>query len=179
MFSIVEKKVIRSMLILCFVQILIVVAFIRIFNVGQPISTHDTKQTDIIVEDIHLISTRRDAWLVIIAGSEKYLFERHSSFDTYPWEQLNKSISKGDKISLRYYEGYTIFGRSNWIVEARTETEIYRTLEEYNRAKQGVSIFVVIIFIIIEIVYALIAFVYIRVNRNIFKGLCRKIKKRR
>ena len=176
MFSIVEKRLIRTMLILGLVQILIMFTFIRMFNIGQPISTHDTKQTDIIVEDIYLISTRKEQWLVIIADSEKYLFESHSIFDTYPLEELNKSISKGDKLSLRYYEEYNIFGKANMIVDARTATENYRTFEEFNHAKQGVSVFVVIIFSIIEIVFAGIIFVYIWLNYSIFKGVYRKIK---
>ena len=148
------------MLILCFVQILIVVAFILMFNMAQPVSIHDTKQTDIIVEDSYLITTNKDQWLLIIADSEKYLFEHHSSIDTYPLIQMDKSISKGDKISLSYYEAYNIFGRVNIIVAAQSETKIYRTLEEYNRAKQGLPIFVVISFVIIEIVYYFIIFIY-------------------
>ena len=60
MFSVVEKRLIRSMLILGLVQILILIAFIRMFNIGQPVSTYDTKQADIIVEDIYLISSRKE-----------------------------------------------------------------------------------------------------------------------
>ena len=85
MFSIVEKRLIRSMLILSLVQILILIAFIRMFNIGQPISTYDTKQADIIVEDIYPISSRKEQWLVIIGDSEKYLFESHSTF-SYPMD---------------------------------------------------------------------------------------------
>lgn len=177
MFSIVEKRLIRTMLILGFVQILIMFTFIRMFNIGQPISTHDTKQTDIIVEDIYLISTIREQWLVIVADSEKYLFESHSIFDTYSVEELNKSIFKGDNLSLRYYEEYNIWGKTNSIVDARTETEIYRTLEEFNCAKQGVTVFVVIVFSIIEIVFVGVVFVYVWLNYRIFKGVYKKIKK--
>ena len=147
------------------------------FNIGQPISTQDMKQTDIIVEDIYLISRPKELWLVIIADSEKYLFESHSIFDTHSLEELNKAISKGDKLSLRYYEGYVCFRKTNLVVDARTETENYRTLEEYNRGKQGVPVFVVILFSIIEIVFVGIIFVYVWMNYNIFKGVYRKIKK--
>ena len=176
MFSIVEKRIIRSMLMLGLVQMLILIAFIRMYNIGQPISIHDTKQTDIIVEDIYPISTRKEQWLVIVANSEKYLFESHSTFDTYSLEELNKSISKGDKLSLRYYEGYIVFRKTNMIVDARSETETYRTLEEYNSGKQGVPIFVIVLFSIIEIVFVGIIFVYVWLNYSVFKEVCRKIK---
>ena len=176
MFSIVEKRLIRSILILELVQILILIAFIRMFNIGQPISTNDTKQSDIIVEDIYLISTSKELWLVIIADSEKYVFESHSTFDTYSLEELNESISKGDKLSLRYYEGYVAFRKTNLVVDARTETELYRTLEEYNSGKQGVPIFVIVLFSIIEIVFVGIIFVYGWLNYSVFKEVCRKIK---
>lgn len=175
-FSIVEKRKIRSILILGLVQILIIFAFIRMFNIGQPISTRDTKQIDIIVEDVYPISTRREQWLVIIADSEKYLFESHSTFDTYSLEELNKSISKGDKLSLRYYEEYLVFRKTNLVVDARTETETYRTLEEYNSGKQGVPVFVIVVFSIIEIIFVGIIFVYVWLNYSIFKGVYRKIK---
>lgn len=176
MFSIVEKRLIRSILILGLVQILIIFAFIRMYNIGQPISIHDTKQTDIIVEDIYPISTRKEQWLVIIFDSEKYLFESHSTFDTYSLEELNKSISKGDKLSLRYYEEYIVFRKTNLIVDARNETETYRTLEEYNCGKQGIPFFVVILFSIIEIVFVGIFFVYVWLNYSVFKGIYSKIK---
>lgn len=164
------------MLMLGLVQMLILIAFIRMYNIGQPISIHDTKQTDIIVEDIYPISTRKEQWLVIVANSEKYLFESHSTFDTYSLEELNKSISKGDKLSLRYYEGYIVFRKTNMIVDARSETETYRTLEEYNSGKQGVPIFVIVLFSIIEIVFVGIIFVYVWLNYSVFKEVCRKIK---
>ena len=176
MFSIVEKRLIRSMLILGLVQILILIAFIRMFNIGQPVSIYDTKQADIIVEDIYLISSRKEQWLVIIVDSEKYVLESHSTFDTYSLEELNESISKGDKLSLRYYEGYVAFRKTNLVVDARTETELYRTIEKYNRGKQGVPIFVIVLFSIIEIVFVGILFVYVWLNYSVFKEVCRKIK---
>ena len=176
-FSIAEKKLIRSLFIIGLVQLLIVFAFIRMFNIGQPISTDDTMQTDIIVDDIYLISTRKNQWLVIIADSEKYLIESHSTFDTYSVEELNKSISKGDKLSLSYYESYNIFGKANVIVDARTATENYRTLEEFNHAKQGLPVFVVILFSIIEVVFVGIIFVFVWLYYSIFKSVYRKIKK--
>lgn len=176
MFSVVEKRIIRSMLMLGLVQMLILIAFIRMYNIGQPISIHDTKQTDIIVEDIYPISTRKEQWLVIVANSEKYLFESHSTFDTYSLEELNKSISKGDKLSLRYYEEYIVFRKTNLIVDARTETETYRTIEDYNSAKQGLPVFVVIVFSIVEIVFVGIVFIYVWLNHSIFKGVFRKTK---
>ena len=147
------------------------------FNSGQPISTQDTKQTDIIVEDIYLISIPKELWLVIIADSEKYVFGSHSIFDTYSLEELNKAISKGDKLSLMYYEEYVYFRKTNLVVDARTETENYRTLEEYNRGKQGVPVFVAILFSIIEIVFIGIIFVYVWLKHNVIKGFYRKIKK--
>lgn len=176
MFSIVEKRLIRSMLILGLVQILIVFTFIRTFSIGQPISVHDTKQTDIIVEDIYCISLRKEEWLVIIADLEKYLFESHSKFDEYSINELYESISEGTKLSLMYQETHNIFGRVNLVVDARSETETYRTIEEYNHGRQGVPVFVVILFSIIEIIFVGIIFVYVWINYSIFKGFYRKIK---
>ncbi len=66
------------------------------------------------------------------------------------------------------------------VVEAKTATETYRTLEEYNRSKQGIPIFIVILilYLVIEAVFVGVVLLQLSVGRHTFKSLFRKIKRR-
>lgn len=175
--SLTEKKLLRTLLAFVLVQILIVIAFVRLFGGSQPVALHDTKQIDIIVEDIFAANVLREDRLVISADSEKYVLSNHSRREKYSVNELYKSISEGDSLTLTCYEDYNIFGRVNIVVGARNETEIYRSIEEYNRSKEGVPAFVAVMFSVIELIFIGIVIVCVWLNRNIIKSLCRKTKK--
>ena len=180
-FSIVEKRWIRSAFVLGLVQILILCFFTRLFSLAQPVGAHDVKQIDIIVEDIiyRRISSKTDLKLVIIADSEKYMYDTQTVFDEYSVRDLYESICVGDKLSLVCKKRHTIYGRVNTIIAIRSETETYRTVEEYNSRQQGVPLFVVVIFSIIELFFVGIVIVYVWINYRTIKDLCKKTKKRR
>ena len=144
---------------------------------SQQIDINDTKHIDITVDDIYIIRVPKEDWLFIVADSTYYLFTSRATFEDYSVHELYNSIFEGDHLSLIYYESDSIlFKKVNTVVDARTETETYRTFEEYNRGKQGVPVFVVILFSIIEIIFVGIIFVYVWINYSIFKGFYRKIK---
>lgn len=180
--SLTEKKLLRTLLAFVLVQILIVIAFVRLFGGSQPVALHDTKQIDIIVEDIFAANVlkknvlKKDL-LVISADSEKYVLSNHSRREKYSVNELYKNISEGDSLTLICYEDYNIFGRVNIVVGARNETEIYRSIEEYNRSKEGVPAFVAVMFFVIELIFIGIVIVCVWLNQNTIKSLCRKTKK--
>ena len=176
-FSIVEKKLIRCIFVFILIQVFIVLLFLRLFDNAQPVKIEETKQADIIVEDIYIVSFPKEHWLVIVADSGRYKFNNHPMFDKYSLEELKELISKGDKLELKYSEEYNIFGKVNLIADMRSETEIYRTIEENNLAFQGVPTFIVILFSVIELIFAGIVILYCWLEQNISKGLYRKIKK--
>ena len=175
--SVVEKRLIRCIFVFILIQVFIVLLFLRLFGNGQPVKIEETKQADIIVEDIYLVSFPKDHWLVILADSGKYKFDNHPMFDKYSLEELKEFISKGDKLKLMYSEEYSIFGKVNLIADMRSETEIYRTIEENNLAFRGVPTIIVILFSVIELIFVGVVLLYFWCQQNITKGLYRKIKK--
>ena len=180
-YSVVEKKLIRNIFTVVLIQVLIIVMFFMAFNTSHPIDITDTKQAEITVDDVHYrVSQSRyskNYWLIISENSTEYIFSNLEPSAEYSVNELSESISVGDRLFLRYYETFNIFGKINLIVDARTENETYRTLEEYNSSKQGVDIAVIIVFSVIEVLFCVVAVLFFAFNKNTRKSICRKIKK--
>lgn len=176
-FSSDEKKLFRVLLALILLQSVTVFIFSHMLFESRQVNIRDTKEIDIIVDDFYRYRVSKEAKLVIVADGNEYLFNSRSSFAEYSVDELYNSISEGSCLSLIYYETYEISGRVNLVVDARSENEIYRTIEEYNRGKQGLPVFVVIIFFATEIVFVGIILLYVRTKCSIFKSIFRKITK--
>ena len=178
-YSVVEKKLIRNIFIAALIQVLIIVSFVRLFNASQPVDISDTKQVEIIVEEVYYRTrTRLEDWLIVSDNSTKYILANPGIFPEYTVSELYELISVGDRLFLRYYETFNIFGKTNYfVVDARTETETYRTLEEYNNSKQGVDIAVIVIFSVFELLFCAGTFIYFALDKNTIKSIYRKVKK--
>lgn len=180
-YSVVEKKLIRNVFISVLIQVLIIAMFFMAFNTNHPIDITDTKQTEITVDDIYyrITSGRHSTtyWLIISENSTEYIFSSLKPSAEYSVNELYESISVGDRLSLRYYETFNILGKINLIVDARTATETYRTLEEYNNSKQGVAIAVIVIFSVFELLFCAGTFIYFALDKNTIKSIYRKVKK--
>lgn len=177
-FSLIERKLIRITIVLALIQLVITLTFVHVFRSNQQINVNDTKQIDIVVDDVYHFRVSKENCLCVVSSSAKYVFKSRSTFEEYSVEELYESIHKGDKLSLIYRETYNVFWKVNIVVDARNEFETYRTIEEYNEGKQYIPWFVVFFFSIAEIVLIGIIFVYVWVNYNLFKGVYRKIQKR-
>ncbi|MBQ2273271.1 MAG: hypothetical protein II337_07415 [Clostridia bacterium] len=175
--SLAEKKLLKTVIALILIQFAIVLILTPSMN-PKPIGIEDTKQIDITVDDIYYFKfSKGDSWFVVVSDSTRYIFIGRPTFEGYSVSELYRSIHKGDKLSLMYRETYNILGRVNLVVDARSGSEIYRTIEEYNVGAQYTKVFVAILFSIIEIVFIGIIFVYVWLNHNVIKGFYRKIKK--
>lgn len=178
--SFTENKTVRAIFLFILIQTLIVFSFILLVKSSQQIDINDTRQVDITIDDIYIIRVPKEDWLFVVADSTYYLFTSRASLEEYSVHELYNSISKGDHLSLIYYELDSIlFKKVNTIIDARTETEIYRTIEEYNRGKQGVPIFIVILYSIIELMFVGGLLIYAWINLDIIKSIYRKTKKDR
>ncbi|MBO5906559.1 MAG: hypothetical protein J6Q85_00200 [Clostridia bacterium] len=178
-YSLVEKKLFRAVILLALIQLVIIFIFVYILIDSKQINVNDTKQIEITVDDVCCFRVARENWLFVSSGTTKYLFKGRPTLEEHSVSELYESISEGDKLFLMYRETYEIIGKVNLVVDARSETEAYRTIEEYNRGKQGVLFFVSIGFSIIEIVFVGIVLVYVWVSYSTFKGVCIKIKSKR
>lgn len=175
-FSLAEKKLIRIVIVLALIQLVIIFIFAHMLIGSQQINVNDTKQIDITVDDIYYFRVPRENWLFVVSDSTKYLFKSRSTFEEHSVNELYESIIEGAKLSLMYQETHTVLGNVNLVVDARSETETYRSLEEFNRGKQGVPVFVTIIFSIIELIFVGIVLVYVWLNYTTIKGVYKKSK---
>lgn len=177
--SLVERKSIRTMLLFVIIQCLIIISFVRLVNASQQLDINDTKHIDITVDDIYIVRVPNENWLVIVADSAYYLFTSRATFKDYSVHELYDSISVGDQLSLIYCEADSIlFKKVNNVVDARTEGEIYRSLDEFNKGKQGLPLAVVILFSLIEAFFCGIVILYVLLNKNTMKGFYKKIRNR-
>ena len=181
-FSLGEKKSIRAIILLTLVQLVIIFLLVIAINESRQINIDETKQVDITVDDIYLFrgSHRDSRWLFVADGATRYLFWGKNTSEDASTYELYDSISCGDKLSLIYYEStHIILGNINVVVDARTETEVYRTLDSYNRSKQGLIPFVIILYVIMEFIFIGIALIYVWLNLSNFKTLCERKKHQR
>jgi len=178
-FSVVEKKILRGLCIFVLIQLLIVVEFVYLFNSSGQIDIKDTKQVNVTVDSLRYfegISKHSAGHIVIVSGSTKYYFMNRSTSDEYSVSKLCKALSKGDTLTIRYYETERLFlGKINLIVDARVGAEIYRSIEEYNQGHKGATLAVVIIFVVIELLFAAVLAFYTIINKNTMKSAKRKV----
>jgi hypothetical protein len=171
-----EKKLLRRAIALALIQVVIVLFFADILI--RQIDENEIKHSDIVVDDVYKYRSFRTETLMVVADSKHYLFSSRPTLKEASVNDIYESISIGDQLSLTYYEAQNmVFGKFNVVVDARSETEIYRTLEEYNRSIEGALVGVVILCLIIEMIFCVLVLGYIWINFGMFKSIYRKIKK--
>ena len=151
--SVVEKHLIVRFLIVLAIQLMALFAFVRLLDTSH-LDANDIKSAQIVVEDTRYSKIRRDYWLIIDAtDANRYIFPARPTKSEYSTAQLNDLISKGDVLTVKYIEGLSLLGNSRFIVDARTEKDVYRSLEEYNRGKEGTDVVIVISFVVLELIF--------------------------
>ena len=175
-FSSSEKILIRTLLIFAFIQILILLLFIRLLNESKPITTQEIQRCYIVVEKTQFERAISEYRFIIYSDSQKYYFGNRATRAEYSCSELYATVSVGDQLSIAYYEENSIWGNKKWVVEACSEIEAFRLMEEYNKGKKGLTTIVYVGFFIIQLVSLGFFIIYIWFKLNIFKGLARKLK---
>ena len=169
-----RNHIFRSLAVRLLVQILIIVLFIGLLSESRPVALEDTIQRTICVDKTDYRRVFSERRFYIYADSVKYTFA--SGNHGYSNSALSKTISAGDQLSIVYYEDSGLFGNANYIIAAQTETEVYRSLDGYYESKSGMPTIVIISFLIVELLFLGICFLYIRFHK---KELVSAIKKQR
>lgn len=178
-FSVVEKHFIRRIFNFFLLQILMILVFLYCFDISRPVGENDIKQVVVTVEDTRFIDEVRHDKLFVYSGADRYAFYRSNSRDDLYVRQLYETINVGDQLHLSYTEILHIFfGKVNLIVDAKNETQTYRTIEAYNQSKHGLFYFVIIVGILVEITFIFVVFLEIRFEKKKIKGIVQKTKKR-
>ena len=172
-----EKHIIRSILSLLLVQILIISFFTLVFIDSLPVDSDEIKQIDIVVEDVSFFKFLKSYWVIVYSDSSSYLFTNvFTDGDEYSVFGIEKELSKGDCLSLMYYEDMTVFGKMNIVVDAKKGDANYRSLESFRVREKTAPFFSVFFLPIIEILFLLYAFFSISLNIKQIKKICQKIR---
>ena len=147
-----KKFSITSVCKFILIQLVIVAIFVVVLDESKPIDLQQTRQINITIDDVHYYKTISEFRLVVCYNSKKYTFTSRATVGDYSVRKLYDTISVGDKLSVLYYEKDGIFAKNNIIVDARTETETYRSFENYVKGKRGLSSFVIVVFVISEVI---------------------------
>lgn len=175
-FSVVEKYKLRSVLVFAIVQLLILFIFANLLINSQQVNEDSVQRADVVVDDVYSIRVPREAWLFVVSDSNKYLITGRPTIKEYSVNEIENSLNRGDSLSLLYIEDWTVLGKSNVVVDARSGNMIFRTIEEYNRGKENLPIILIVAFTVFELIFLGIVFVDVRMNYKIFKEIYRKIK---
>lgn len=154
----------RTIICVLLWQVVLICFLVSGIDSGKNIKPEDTHQATITVEKTRHFSSaggKGPDWFIVYSDSQKYYFNNFGIFSKYSNSYLDKNISAGEKLTLTYFEKYHLFANRNWVVDARSETEVYRTLDEYNERHAGVDVVTIVIFCIIEIIFWLFTISFI------------------
>lgn len=177
--SIVEKHFIRRMAIFFIVQLIMLLTFVYCFVHSQPINVNNVKTINIVVEDTRIrYHARSSNQLFLYSGSERFLLTEPATQEELTATELYDRVSIGDKLRISYVEIWLLlYGKTNLVVEAQSDAEVYRALNSYNLNKHGISNFIIIVGILIEIVCIGIVIVYVCLNKKTARQIGKKIKR--
>ena len=150
------------------VQLLIILFFWLLWE-GSTSSTHVLKNTVIVVDDVKYENWSKGTRLIVFSADEKYEFPNLGYHTEYPNSKLVQAIEVGDELYITYYTQNRLFGSRNLILDAYTQTNVFRTIDEYTRSHEGLEIWVIIGFLLIESIYLAGSILYLKCY-NLFKA---------
>ena len=168
-----HKKMMRMFVKILSLQILMICLFIYALTSSQPVSTEALQEADITVEEVYRVYKKRGGMLKVIADSETYVFHNGGSSELSA-AQLSKRIFAGDQLCISYVERDSLFGTRKVVVAARSDSEVYRTLEVYNSNREKGAVPLCILFLLMEGIFLFCASGFFMHYKNELKALVRK-----
>ena len=155
------KKTIKRFFIIVCVQLMIISLFSLLLYESKSLNDKHIKQAIIVVDDIEYIRIMNEFRFSVFSNSIQYQFSNDGALSPYYSNRdLYENVDVGDKLNIIYIEKYRLTGKQNLVVDARTEKEIYRSLEYYNTQKNYLRVFIIVFFSVVEMVYLFIISTY-------------------
>ena len=173
-----KKQSVRGLIIFIVVQVLIIASFSFLLIESRPVDLKDTKQLDIVVESIDYKRVISEYRMDIYSDSVRYSFNSRPTFSECSVSELYDKIKVGDRLSVIFFEKNSIFDKQNLIIDARAETGIYRSAEEYNNGKRTLMTVIIIVLCIVELLFFGVLALFVHINRNVIKRLYLKFRRR-
>ena len=134
------------------IECIVLVLFCVVLDKSKPVDISQIKEASVIVEDTTYINSGQIRRFHIICDSETYIFSAPwLAFGEYPLHELSKEIHIGDQLVVRYHERQGLSGVKKWIIDARSENNVYRSIDDYIESTKGVTTSVLIAFGVIEL----------------------------
>lgn len=154
-----KQKIIRDFVYFLLAQIFVAFLIICIVYSCGNIDVSKAKTVDITVEEItyyHSTPLSRSMFCVV-SDSVEYVFPR-------PLQDLEKSIHVGDELELRYVEQNEWLTEINYVLDARSGTNVYRTYSGVSKILWGV--WCIGLPIVLETIYIFILAIYIWLHKE-------------
>lgn len=132
----------------------------RLWFLGGPIELQNTTSINVVVEETAYVRGINEFKFIIISDSVEYVFPSRPDFSQMSNAELYDKISAGDLVSIIFCERSDIYGKKNYVVDAHTEKEEYRSLEKYNIGAQKTLIFLNTMFFLIEVFLVVVVYIY-------------------
>ena len=148
----------KTIIWIVIIQILILTCFIVILGMSQPVDITTATQCNIVVENIDYGRRYTESSLYVYDDSTGYRFSKGALTAEHPSVlDISKSIKKGDILTITYIEEKSIFGKTNLVIDAFSEDEVYLSYHQYNSEKQLVRIIVSVCVAVLELIFIAIS----------------------
>ena len=148
----------KTIIWIVIIQILILTCFIVILGMSQPADITNATQCKIVVKSVDYRRRYNESSLYVYDDSAGYKFSKGALTAEYPGvSDISKAIEKGDVLTITYIEEKSVFGKTNLVIDAFSEDEVYLSYHQYNSEKQIVRIIVSVFFAVFELVFIAIS----------------------
>ncbi len=169
------KDIYRALAIFLLIQLILLALFLLEYDADGPLSLENCEHNQIIVEDKYNVRRGRGSWglLHVTFDGDTYVFSK-SKLTT---KELYETISIGESIDVYCVESYDLFsGKYLWVVDARTESNVYADIDIYNRDTQVGNVIAIIVFSVLETLLLAVLGFDIFLYSNEIKSLLKKRK---
>ena len=149
-----HRRSLKKILIPVVIQVIIILLFYKLINISKAVEIEDTTQMTVTVDAIRYeYNARIESRVWIKSNSQQYFFGSPHTSNDYAAHEIFESLSEGDEITIIFYEENSISGPRNRIIDARTDTEVFCTYENYLKSMTNVIPAVCALFSFVELLF--------------------------
>jgi len=141
-------------------ELLILIVFLMLLYQSMPATENNTRQISGVVEKVEYERVFSEYRLRIYVDGVRYQFGNLGVGATYSNREIYENIREGETLTVRYVERLGVKGFENWVVDARSDRAVYRSIDEYNAQKRGVWILDIVLFSVFQAIWGLVLCVY-------------------
>ena len=166
-----KRRFLRNMIIIVIIQILLIIVAFAGFSGRQEATSDNTTDLSFIPDNVVIEESigigrlsQSESSIVIIHDAVRYFFDDDCMRGWYFREDLVNELSK-DELHISYMTD------THCIVDIRSKTKIYYTIDDYNSEQKEQIIAGCIVFSFAELVFLCCTFFYIAIEGPIRKIL--------